>query len=281
MSGRLVVVATPIGNLADLSRRALDVLSSADVIYCEDTRHSRQLLSAHQLPSGGRLLALHEHNEASLCEQVVRRILEGQTVALVTDAGTPGISDPGERVVAAVAAAGLTVTTTPGPSAAVAALSVSGLPSERFVMEGFVPRKLGDRAALFQLWQREPRTVIFYESPQRLAATLAEMTALLGDRRAVVVRELTKMYEEVVRGTVASLAELFSRRETRGEIVGILEGSPTPPASDDATVRRALHDEFERGASTRDAATAVAEALGAPHRRVYEMALAVRRENQE
>lgn len=274
-------MATPIGNLGDLSPRGLEVLATADVVYCEDTRHSRQLFSANGLAAGRRLVALHEHNEASLCDEVVRRVGAGETVALVTDAGTPGVSDPGARVVAAVADAGLVVTTTPGPSAVVAALSVAGLPMERFCMEGFIPRKRGDRTTLFDSWRREERTVVFYESPQRLAGTLDELAHVLPDRRAVVARELTKLHEEVVRGTVSSLATLFAERDVRGELVVVLDGAPPAPPSDDDAVRRALRDEFARGASTRDASTTVASTLGAAHRRVYEMALGLKRDDEE
>ena len=197
--GQLVVVATPLGNLGDISRRALELLAGADVVYCEDTRRSSTLFSANDIPVMGRLRALHEHNEASLCDQVVTEVMEGKVVVLVSDAGTPGISDPGSRVVAAVAAAGLEVTTAPGPSAVVAALSISGLPTERFVMEGFIPRKAGERRALYEQWRHESRTIVFYESPQRLATTLREMSELFAERRCCVAREMTKLHEEVLR----------------------------------------------------------------------------------
>jgi len=160
-AGQLVVVATPLGNLGDISRRALELLASADVVYCEDTRHSRTLFSANDIPVHGRLRALHEHNEASLCEEVVGRVQNGEVVVLISDAGTPGISDPGSRVVAAVSEAGLVVTTAPGPSAVIAALTISGLATERFCMEGFVPRKRGEREALYAQWARETRTIVF------------------------------------------------------------------------------------------------------------------------
>jgi 16S rRNA (cytidine1402-2'-O)-methyltransferase len=280
VSGALVVVATPIGNLGDVTRRALEVLAEADVIYCEDTRHTRQLLSAHEIPARGRLVALHEHNEASLCEEIVSRVAAGQTAALVTDAGTPGVSDPGERVVAAVAAAGLRVTTAPGVSAAIAALSVSGLSMDRFVMEGFLPRRAGERAERIESWRQEPRTTVLYESPQRLVATLGELAGHLGDRRASVVRELTKFHEEVVRGTLTELAEVFSAREVRGEVVVVLEGAASAPPSGDEVVRQALAEEFAAGASTRDAASSVAATFGVAHRRVYELALELRRSDE-
>src|SRR5665213_2522365 len=223
--GQLVLVATPLGNLGDLSRRALELFETANVIYCEDTRHSRTLFSAHDIALRGRLHSLHQHNEAAQCAQIVARVQAGELVALISDAGTPGISDPGSRVVAAVIDAGLVVTTTPGPSAVVAALSISGLPTERFIMEGFVPRKAGERTLLFEQWRHESRTVVFYESPQRLATTLHEMIELFGDRRCCVAREITKLHEEVVRGTLGELSETFATRDVMGEIVVVLEST--------------------------------------------------------
>jgi 16S rRNA (cytidine1402-2'-O)-methyltransferase len=274
--GQLVVVATPLGNLGDISARALELLAKADVVYCEDTRRSSTLFSANDIPVHGRLRALHEHNEASLCDQVVAEVLEGKVVVLVSDAGTPGISDPGSRVVAAVADAGLVVTTAPGPSAVVAALSISGLSSERFIMEGFVARKAGERRVMFELWRHETRTVVFYESPQRLAATLHEMTEWFAERRCCVARELTKLHEEVVRGSVAELSELFASRDVLGEIVVVLEGTNDVTTVSDDEVRDALRAQLSQGASTRDAVTHVEETLGVPHRVVYQMALELR-----
>ena len=274
--GQLVVVATPLGNLGDISRRALELLSTADVIYCEDTRRSSTLFSAHSIAVNGRLRALHEHNEASLCDQVVAQVASGQVVVVVSDAGTPGISDPGARVVAAVAAAGLVVTTAPGPSAVVAALTISGLPTERFAMEGFMPRKASEREALYVQWLHEPRTIVFYESPQRLAATLNEMVDVFGSRRIGVAREITKLHEEVLRGTVAEIAELIDAREVLGEIVVVLEGNPQVEVVDDELIRAALRDQVDEGVSTRDAVSYVAESLGVAHRVVYQMALELR-----
>lgn len=278
--GQLVVVATPLGNLGDISRRALSLLADADVVYCEDTRRSSTLFSAHDIPVRGRLRALHEHNEASLCEQVVTEVAEGKMVVLVSDAGTPGISDPGSRVVAAVVAAGLLVTTAPGPSAVVAALSISGLSTERFVMEGFVPRKVGERRELFDEWRHESRTIVFYESPQRLVTTLREMVAVLGDRRCCVAREITKVHEELLRGTVAELSERLASREVIGEIVVVLEGSHDVTVVSEYDVREALRGEVRAGASTRDAVTRVEAMLGVSHRLVYKLALELRADDE-
>ena len=272
-----MVVATPLGNLGDLSSRALAVLSEADVVFCEDTRRSRTLYAAHGLHPRARLRSLHQHNEAAQCEEVVARVRAGQTIALVSDAGTPGISDPGERVVAAVAAAGLRVSTAPGPSAVVAALSISGLASERFVMEGFVPRRGGDRRTRFAQWATEARTIVFYESPQRLVATLGELAAMFGDRRVVVARELTKLHEELVRGSLREVAGHWAEGEVRGEVVVVLEGA-VPAAIPETAVREALERHLVAGETVRDAVSAVADELRVAHRIAYDVALQIRSE---
>jgi len=274
--GRLVVVATPLGNLGDLSRRALDLLEHADQVYCEDTRRSSTLFSANAIAVNGRLRALHEHNEASMCDEVVDRVLRGDTVVVISDAGTPGISDPGARVVAAVAEAGLVVTTAPGPSAVVAALSISGLATERFCMEGFLPRKAGERERIYALWAHEARTIVFYESPQRLTTTLLELSGHFGHRRVAVARELTKLHEEVVRGTLAEVSSIVAAREVIGEIVVVLEGATEVREVGDDAVRDALVAQFDDGATTRDAVNAVVESLDVAHRVVYRLALELR-----
>ena len=273
----LVVVATPLGNLGDITRRAVEELARADMIYCEDTRRTRTLLSALGIAPAGRLVALHEHNEVMVSGRVVADVAAGKTVALVSDAGTPGISDPGARVVAAVAAAGLRVTTTPGPSAVVAALSVSGLPMERFIMDGFVPRKAGERRALYDAWAHEERTIVAYESPQRLGATLDELAQVFPARRVAIVRELTKIHEEVLRGTLADVARALAARDVRGEVVLVLDGA-SRPALDGSLVREALAERLGAGASLRDAVAEVVANLGVTHREAYEMALALRAE---
>ncbi len=275
--GALVLVATPLGNLGDLSPRALELFRSANVIYCEDTRHSRVLFSANGIVSGGRLESLREHNEAAQSLRIVERVRAGELVVLISDAGTPGISDPGSRTAAAVAEAGLRVSTVPGPSAVVAALSVSGLSTERFVMEGFVPRKAGERDRWFEDWAHEARTIVFYESPQRVTATLAALAERFADRRVAVVRELTKIHEEVLRGTVADVARILSSREVLGEIVVVLEGASDEPPLGDEVIVAALREQWGEGATTRDAVDYVAEALGVARRDVYRLALAARR----
>jgi 16S rRNA (cytidine1402-2'-O)-methyltransferase len=276
-AGALVLVATPLGNLGDLSARAIELFRTANVIYCEDTRHSRVLFSANDIPSGGRLESLHEHNEAAQSAHIVERVRAGELVVLISDAGTPGISDPGSRAVEAVVAAGLRVSTAPGPSAVVAALTVSGLATDRFVMEGFVPRKAGERALRYSEWAREARTIVFYESPQRVTATLGELAMVLPDRRVAIVRELTKLHEEVLRGTVAEVAQALRSRDVLGEIVVVLEGAPEAPRVDDEVILAALEEQWSEGTTTRDAVDFVADALGVARRDVYQLALDARR----
>ena len=275
--GQLVLVATPLGNLGDLSRRALELFRTADVIYCEDTRHSRTLFSAHDIPTGGRLQSLHEHNEAAQCALIVERVRSGELVVLISDAGTPGISDPGSRVVAAVANAGLTVSTAPGPSAVIAALTISGLSTERFVMEGFLPRKSSERAVLYRQWEHEERTTVFYESPQRIKSVLAELAQLWPQRRVAVAREITKLHEEVVRGSLEEVASVIASREVLGEIVVVLEGVSFTEVIDDSVILAALSEQIDSGATTRDAVDYVAKVLGVARRDVYQLALDARK----
>ena len=274
--GQLVLVATPIGNLGDLSPRALALLESADAVYCEDTRRSRTLFSAHGVTPRHRLLALHEHNENAASVEVIERVARGELVVLVSDAGTPGISDPGAKVVAAVLEAGLLVSTAPGPTALIAALSISGLATDRFVMEGFVARKAGERAAAYETWRREERTIVFYESPQRLATTLGELARLFPARRVAVARELTKLHEEVLRGTLAEVARVVAAREILGEIVVVLEGSLERERVSDVVVAAALREALSRGLTVRDAVAQTVDGLGVAHRETYAMALRLR-----
>ncbi len=274
--GQLMIVATPIGNLGDLSPRALALLENADAVYCEDTRHSRTLFSAHGISPRHRLLALHEHNEMAASVDIIERIARGELVVLISDAGTPGISDPGAKVVAEVVRAGLDVSTAPGPTAIIGALSISGLPTERFVMEGFLGRKAGERAQSYEAWRREPRTIVFYESPQRVTATMAELAGVFPARRVTVVRELTKLHEEVLRGTVEEIAAQLSAREVLGEIVVVLEGAPTPPPVGPEVVVAALSERLARGATVRDAVAEVVDELGVARRETYALALGLR-----
>ncbi len=281
--GRLVLVATPIGNLADLSPRAVDTLAGADLVCCEDTRHSGRLLTRAGVRPA-RLLSLHQHNEQRRIPQVLDALRAGQTVAVVSDAGTPGVSDPGAALVAAAVDAGIAVSVVPGPNAALAALVVSGLPTDRFCFEGFLPRKGSSRRRRLAELAGEPRTAVLHEAPGRLAPTLADLAAVCGAERPVaVVRELTKLHEEVWRGTVSEAAAVFADREVRGEVVVVLGAAPAgsvgaDPVGDDA-IADALQASLGEGSSVKDAATAVADELGVPRRRAYGLALALSRRN--
>ncbi|HET7651457.1 MAG TPA: 16S rRNA (cytidine(1402)-2'-O)-methyltransferase, partial [Acidimicrobiales bacterium] len=225
-TGALVLVGVPIGNLADMSPRATQALRDADVVACEDTRDTRKLLNLLDV-GRKKLIAVHDHNEADMADTIVSLVADGQRVALVSDAGMPGISDPGEKLVAAVSAAGHDVEVVPGPSAAITALVVSGLPAGRFCFEGFLPRKGSGRTERLRHLATEPRTSILYEAPHRVAATVDDLVAACGaDRPVALARELTKLFEEVWRGTLGELAEHLAVNERRGEYVLVLGGAP-------------------------------------------------------
>jgi 16S rRNA (cytidine1402-2'-O)-methyltransferase len=276
--GAVVLVGTPIGNLGDLSPRAVEALAGADVIYCEDTRHSRKLLT-HAGITGASLRSLHEHNEEDRIAGILRSVGEGRTVAVVSDAGMPGISDPGSRVVAAAAEAGLTVTVVPGPSAVLAALVASGLATDRFCFEGFLPRSGRDRKERMASVAAEPRTTVLFEAPGRVAATVRDLAdACGGDRRVAVARELTKLHEEIWRGTLAEAAAWADLGPVRGEVVLVVAGAPDidEPEVDDDTLSAALAERLAAGERTRGVVDDVAAAFEVTRRRVYELALAVR-----
>lgn len=277
MTGRLVLVATPIGNLGDLAPRALSTLAEADVVACEDTRRTGLLLSRHGI-QGTRLLVVNEHTEVERIGQVLGLLAEGRTVALVSDAGSPGISDPGERLVAAALDAGHEVGAVPGPSAVVMALGISGLPTGRFVFEGFLPRKGAGRAERLAEVASEHRTVVLYEAPHRLARTLGELAeACGGERRIVLARELTKLHEDTWRGSLAEAVRHAAAVEPLGEYVLVLAGAaPDAPADDDA-IRSALRARLAAGDTTKSAVAAVAGTLRAPKRHVYALALTLER----
>ena len=270
--GRLVLVATPIGNLEDLSSRAAAVLGEADLVVCEDTRRTGRLLSAAGIPRRP-LLAVHDHNEARSVRRVLAHVRAGEVVAVVTDAGLPGISDPGERLVQAAAEEGLEVSVVPGPSAALAALAVSGLPTGRVVFEGFLPRRGSGRDERLAELRIERRTMVLFEAPHRLVRTLADLVAALGsDRRVALVRELTKLHEEVWRGTLAEALARTEASEPRGEHVLVVEGGAPPEAAADNELSSAVHARMAAGLSTRDAVAEVASAFAVPKRRVYAIA---------
>ena len=266
------MVATPIGNLADITLRALEVLSAASTLVCEDTRVTRKLLRAHGLSRP--MTAYHEHNAERVRPRLIERLKSGESVALVSDAGTPLISDPGYKLVRAVIAEGLGVSVLPGPSAPLAALLVSGQPSDRFLYAGFLPVKRAGRRKVLTELGRVPATLIFLESPRRLAAALEDMARVLGARPAAVARELTKLFEEVRRGSLTDLAAHYGAAgPPKGEIA-IVVGPPDPetPRVDD--LDDILAAALER-ASLRDAAAMVAAETGLPRREVYARALAL------
>jgi 16S rRNA (cytidine1402-2'-O)-methyltransferase len=270
----LVLVATPIGNLADLSPRAIEALESADVIACEDTRRTRALLTHAGVSGAGKLRAVHAANESAEAARIVDEIRSGRRVAYASDAGTPGISDPGARLVRACLDAGLPVETVPGPSAAIAALVVSGLSTDRFVFEGFLPRKGGGRAERIAAIAAAGVTTIIYEAPNRIAHTVSDLTAACGpDRRVAIARELTKVYEEVVRGSLAEVEQRIEASTPRGEYVIVLEGASEDPPVEEADLEEAVDAALGRGLSSRDASNEVAGALGVSKRRAYEATL--------
>jgi 16S rRNA (cytidine1402-2'-O)-methyltransferase len=271
--GRLVLVATPIGNLGDLSPRAVAALRAADAIACEDTRRTGRLLQHAGVPKP-RLIVANEHTEASAAAEIARLLDTGATVAVVTDAGTPGVSDPGERLVAAAIGAGHAVEAVPGPSAALAALVVSGLPTGRFVVEGFLPRSGSARQRRLAELAAERRTIVLYEAPHRLARTLADLSTIAGAERPVAVsRELTKLHEDTWRGTLAEAVARAGAEAPRGEHVIVLAGAPNPPAATADDVAAALEQALAAGRDRKAAVAEVAAALDVPKRVVYEASL--------
>ena len=268
--GALYIVSTPIGNMGDMSFRAVEVLSSAALVVAEDTRHSRRLLDHFQITT--RCAPYHEHNEARETPRLVKRLLDGEMIALITDAGTPLLSDPGGRLVAAAIDAGIDVVPIPGASALLAALVGSGLAGDQFTFFGFLPRKGKDRLRVLTEIMRMHHTAIIYEAPPRVGATLSEIAeAGAAARTAVVARELTKKFEEYARGTVAELAQRFSDTPARGEVVILISGAPTEDLSEEF-----LSDEAKRlreaGTSPREIVDWLISRHGAPRNLAYKLA---------
>jgi 16S rRNA (cytidine1402-2'-O)-methyltransferase len=276
-TGTLVLVATPIGNLGDLPPRAVEALRTAALICCEDTRRTGKLLQ-HAGISGVRMAVANEHTERSRIDQVLQLLDAGNDVAFVSDAGTPGISDPGERLVRAVVEHGHRVSAVPGPAALVMALVTSGFDTTRFVFEGFVPRSGSDRTTRLAEVAAERRTTILYEAPHRVARTVADLTTHCGpDRRVVLARELTKLHEELWRGTLAEASTHLTEREPRGEYVLVLEGAPADGPADDDAIASALARSMASGDSRKAAIATVTAALGVSKRRVFDIATSLPR----
>lgn len=271
------MVATPIGNLSDITLRALEVLKSVDLVAAEDTRLTARLLSAHDIRT--RLISCHEYNEAQRAEELIRQIREGEFVALVSDAGTPSVSDPGFRIVRAAIEAGVSVVPIPGASAAMAAISVSGLPTDAFTFVGFAPKKRARRHTFLKDIATLPQTIVFYESPRRILQLIKEMIEVFGDRQGMLGREMTKRYEEFFRGALSEIAqELQARGEVKGEctllVAGKNEGEETPDQGDlEVEIKTALK---EPGASVSEVAKAISKRFGVPKKRVYSLALEIK-----
>jgi 16S rRNA (cytidine1402-2'-O)-methyltransferase len=280
--GTLVLAATPIGNTEDASPRLLRLLAEADVVAAEDTRRLHALAARLGVSVGGRVVSYHEHNETARADELLDVVAGGGTVVVVTDAGMPVVSDPGYRVVSRAVERGLRVTAAPGPSAVLTALALSGLPTDRFTFEGFVPRKQGERSRWLGALAAEPRTMVFFEAPHRIVETLSAMASAFGESRAAAVcRELTKTYEEVLRGPLGELAAEAGRRAEagdglRGEICVVVSGAPAGEApSVDDLVGEVLA-RVEAGERLKDAVADVASTAGVPKRELYAAALAAR-----
>lgn len=274
MSGTLYVVGTPLGNLGDLTPRAVEILRSVDVIACEDTRRAAKLLSAAAI-ARPELVVVNDHTELGVSDRLAERIVTGVSVALTTDAGMPAISDPGTTLVAACAAAGVEIVVVPGPSAVTTAVSGSGLPAGRFVFEGFLPRKGAARSERLDELSRETRTAVLYEAPHRAERTLEELREVCGaDRPVAVARELTKLHESWYRGPLGD-APAWVADHAKGEFVIVLGGAAPAAEATDEEIRVALSGALAAGRTTRDAVAEVATGLGVGRRRVYDLALHV------
>ena len=279
-SGILYVVATPIGNLEDITLRAIRILKEVHVIAAEDTRRTRALLS--HLGVSKLLVSYYDAVEVQRVPRLVARLERGERIALVTDAGTPGLSDPGHKLVTAALRAGIPVVPIPGPSAVTAALTVAGLPCDRFAFEGFLPARGAARTRRLEALRTEPRTLVFFEAPHRLERTLDALQTALGDRQAVIARELTKRYEEIRRGTLSGLREAIRDQSVRGEMTLVVAGAGGEQASDvggagdlDAAIGRALETAAREGTSIRDVVTRVVAERGGRRREVYRRTLAL------
>lgn len=277
MDGILYIVATPIGNLEDITLRAIRVLKEADLIAAEDTRHTRRLLDRYEISAP--LTSYHDHNKEEKAPLLMARMLDGRRVALVTDAGTPGISDPGYFLINLAAAQHIPVVPIPGATAAIAALSISGLPTDRFAFEGFLPAKQAARQKRLRDLAAEPRTLVFYEAPHKIVKTVEDMLAVLGDRRAVAARELTKIHEEVIRGTLSGILSRLTTGTVKGEFTLVVHGAAEQAARTDIDAASYLKElMLHRGLSRKDAVALAAEELGLQKKEVYRESLSIKKD---
>ncbi len=282
MPGTLYLVATPIGNLEDITYRAVRLLKEADIIACEDTRHTRKLLAHFGISKP--LVSYHEHNEEQRAEELIERLREGKSVALVSDAGMPVVSDPGYRLVRRAAEEGIPVVPAPGPSAALTALAASGLPSDRFTFLGFLPPRGAQRRETLRRIAEMDTTVILFEAPHRILATLDDLRQVAGDRAIVAAREMTKIHEEFLRGTAEEVREELARRNSiKGEFTIVIGKPPAKeaPEPDEQAIRAAVDEQVAAGASRMEAIKAAARRFKLPKRRVYEIVAAERGEDGE
>jgi len=275
MNGTLYIVSTPIGNLEDITLRALRILEEVDLIACEDTRVTSKLLNHFELRT--KRISYHEHNEAERTPELVRELMSGKDVALVCDAGTPAISDPGFRLVSAAVEQGINVRTVPGPSTFAAALSVSGLPPSRFAFLGFLPKTDKRRREMVESVRDYPETLVLYESPKRALKTLTVLAEVLGNRDAVLCRELTKMFEETISGTIQELIhKIEEREELKGEVVIVIEGlKGSSSEQTDDSIARELKGLRDKGMTQSESAKFVADLLGVPKNRAYKIAMSL------
>lgn len=275
--GRIVLAATPIGNVGDASSRLIELLGASDIIAAEDTRRLHRLVQSLGVEVSGRVISYHEHNEATKTAELLDQVRSGKNILMVSDAGMPAVSDPGFRLVEGAVEAGLTVTAVPGPSAVLTALALSGLPTDRFCFEGFLPRKSGERNSRLGELAGERRTMVFFEAPHRLEVMLRALHERFGaDRRAAVCRELTKTYEEVIRGSLRELLEWAENNEVRGEIAVVVGGAPEQAAAKPEDHVAAVNELVSQGIRLKEAVAAVADDLRISKRELYAAVLAAR-----
>ncbi|MBO1266499.1 16S rRNA (cytidine(1402)-2'-O)-methyltransferase [Arthrobacter sp. PO-11] len=275
--GRIVLGGTPIGNVGDATTRLVELLTTADIIAAEDTRRLHRLVQSLGITVSGRVVSYHEHNEAAKTGELLDHVRAGKTILMVSDAGMPAVSDPGFRLVEGAVAAGLSVTAAPGPSAVLTALALSGLPTDRFCFEGFLPRKSGERSSRLAELADERRTMVFFEAPHRLEVMLRALHERFGaDRRVAVCRELTKTYEEVIRGTLRELLEWAENNEIRGEIAVVVGGAPEPAPGKPEDHVAAVNELVSQGIRLKEAVAAVADDARISKRELYSAVLAAR-----